>query len=238
MKHFLSILVVSFVFTSSLSAQEHFLRTPGDATATSYAPVEMLDAQMNRAVSELAPLMAAGEASWEQNAPAVHRLAAEISAFGQVLGLHDQYSEFKMGASRIIQSASALSTARDFASGSAHWTELQAALKSDDTKLLSWDTPVAGTKELMQAAAFHKRQIGAKMEKLRGLDAVAGDGVALAAIFQALTANQPSAEWKEFCMQARDASYNLYITLEAFDRKHSPKNYDALGEKCANCHKK
>ena len=158
MKHFLSILVL-FVFVASLSAQENFLRTPGDATATSYAPVEILDAQMNRAVSELATLMAAGEASWEQNAPAVHRLGAEIAAFGQVCGLHDQYSEFKMGASRIIQSASALSTAKDFASASEHWTALQPALKSDDTKLLSWDTPGAGTKELMQAAAFHKRQM-------------------------------------------------------------------------------
>jgi len=141
-----------------------------------------------------------------------------------------------MAASRIILSASALSTAPNFAAASGHWAVVQAVLKSDDTKLLSWDARVAGTKELMRAAAFHKGQINAKMKKLRGLDSVAGDGVALAAIFQALTANGPTAEWKEFCMQARDASYNLYITLEASDRKHSPKNYDALGEKCANCH--
>jgi len=67
------------IFVAPLLAQENFLRTPGDAAATSYAPVEILDAQMQRAVSDLTSLMAAGEVAWEQNAPAVHRLGAEVA---------------------------------------------------------------------------------------------------------------------------------------------------------------
>lgn len=235
------ILLLTFFFSSPLFGQMG-QRTPGDSAATSYAPVEVLDSQMKLAVSELEAKIR-NEADWPVNGSEVRRLANVIAVFGQIAGLHDQYCTFKDGATNIIEKAYALGQAQTWPDAQTCWEALRKALVSRDSKNLSWGTRVGSLAELMRSVAIYDSEIQGKMEKFRGLDAASGRAIALAALFQGLTANasetiapERSIEWQEFCMKSRDASYYLFITLDARDRKHSPKNLATLHETCTACH--
>lgn len=226
---------------SEVLAQE---RSPGDAAATSYAPIEVLNAQIQTAVAELTEKMNAGEAQWNENAAEVRRLANVLAVFAQVAGLHDQYCPAKNGATNIIDAGRTLAKVSTYAEAQAAWAQMQQALVSTDSKNLAWSEPAGNLREVMQSIAIYDQEIAAKIKKRRGLDSVAGRAVAMAVLFQGMTAmahesSKPEnvTAWQEFCMRCRDASYYLHVTLEVSDRKYSPKNYEILHEHCAECHR-
>lgn len=237
------VLATLFSLPAEEAVSQMGLRTPGDSAATSYAPVEVLNAQINALVEELTAKMAQGEAHWQENAPEVRRLASAIAVLGLVAGLHDQYCPFKDASTNITEKGNALAQVSNYAQAASAWAEFQKALVSHDSKNPSWDVQAAPMKELMRSIALYDEEIGVKVKKRRGLDAVAGRAVTMAAIFQGMTANYRDCpdpgkrlEWQEFCMKCRDSSYHLFITLEVSDRKYSPKNLETLRQNCAACH--
>ena len=236
----LCVVIFCGLCVTPVSAQE---RSPGDAAATSYAPIEVLNAQIQATVAELAEKMNAGEAYWDENAAEVRRLANVLAVFAQVAGLHDQYCPAKNGATNIIDAGKVLAKVSTYAEAQAAWTQMQEALASTDSKNLAWSGPAGSFREVTQSIALYDQEISERIKKRRGLDKVAGRAVAMAVLFQGMTAmahESPKPEnavmWQEFCMRCRDASYFLHVTLEVSDRKYSPKNYEILHKHCAECH--
>ncbi len=228
------------VLSPCVLAQD-FTRSPGDSAPTAYAPVEVLVTQMKDVTDRIGTLIQ--EDNWTQNGPEIVRLANVTAVFSQVLGLHDQYSEYKMGTTVIIEASNRLAKATDNATAQTAWVELLTALKSEESKNPSWDVAVGKLPELMNSVAIYNGEIQGKMKRLRGLDSVAGRAVALSALFQGMTANyaetihpEEVGKWQELCMQSRDVAYYLFITLEVADRKNSPKNFEKLQKTCTACH--
>ncbi len=253
-KHFLSpvffLISLSFFFVavtpvwSQISAE---MRTPADAAATSYAPVEVLEFQIKATISELTEKMdalKAGTVSWEESADDIHRLSGAIAVYALVAGLHDQYCPFKDSSTVITETASELGKALSAENAFQLWEKLQKSLTANESKNPAWDVQVASTKNLMRTIAVYENEIETKVKKRRGLESVAPLAVGMAALFQGLTANYREsasestvAQWQEFSMRGRDAGYYLFITLEVGDRKSSPKNLAKLQETCVECHR-
>ncbi len=223
------------------------MRTPADAAATSYAPVDTLYAQIQATTAELTEKMDAlqtGAVSWDDSEADIHRLSGAIAVYALVAGLHDQYCPFKDGSTLITENASELSKSESAETACKIWKNLQKAFTANESKNPAWDVQVANTQNLMRTIGVYENEIETKIRKRRGLEDVASQAVGMAALFQGLTANYRESapenavnKWQEFSMRSRDAAYYLFITLEVGDRKSSPKNLAKLQETCADCHK-
>lgn len=175
--------------------------------------------------------------------------SSTVAVLALTLGMHDEKTELKAAASKIVDLAVELAgNAEEFDAAKKSYEQLKHAIetkpKGDE---LDWDAPVTDIVALMQQVPIVndkvRRGVNDNRRFARTAEKTAQKAVTLAAIAHASMMNtdycgddEDVKAWKKSCADMRDACTDVYKALMEKDQEKAKAGNDRVVETCDACH--
>lgn len=219
---------------------------PNAPPVSSFAPAADLTAQLAEYVEDLEQALGS-ESDYADFQAKVAQDASTLAVLALALGMHDEENPHRANAAAIIKAAQQLAAAGDYAAA----TQALAAVKeavAEHTEVageLKWE-PVASLPHLMKAVPTINTNLKRYTSESRFASRAkqsAGFAAVLAAIAQASLADTSEAEndaqaeqWRQFCIQMRDAAGAVGSGIRAQDFSATQAAMERLAQSCHDCH--
>ncbi len=213
---------------------------------SSFAPAEDLTAQLSEYVEDLEKTLVSESEYTDRQASAAQD-ASTLAVIALALALHDEDNPHRANAAAIIKAAQQLAEAGDYAAATQALAAVKEAVASqtDPPGELKWE-PVASLEHLMKEVplvntSLKRYTAGSRFESRAKQSA--GFTAVLAAIAQASLADTSEAQndeqaeqWRQFCIQMRDAAGAVGAGIRAQDREATEAAMQRLAQSCDDCH--
>jgi hypothetical protein len=240
------ILLVAMAFPALADGPTTTPAPPKAPPVSKFAPAQDLAHQVDYYVKRLEKSVA----TEEDYKDLVERIAKDSNTFiviALTLGMHDKDNPYKKAAPAMIEAASKLAAAKNYAEAKAGVAAVKKATKakSAGTSKLRWEKS-ASLKQLMLAVptinADLKRKIKLRRPK-RDAPMAAEYSATLAAIAQASMYNsgdtkkpELAEKWYKFCEEMRDAAAEVNGIAHRVDKKAVRPAVEKLAKSCDHCH--
>lgn len=216
-----------------------------------FAPLKETEAQLKYFIEKIGADLSDKAEFGEAEHRRIALDASTVAVLALMLGMHDEESELKTSASKLIGCAGELVDNAESFDGA---TTVHGTLskvwkdkpKGDD---VSWEEPVADLALLMQQVPIIndglRRGVNDKRRFKRNAEKTAARAVTLAAIANAsmMDTTYCSDEddeklWQQICVDMRDACSDVYKALMAKDQDRAKAGNAKVVESCDACHHK
>lgn len=216
---------------------------------SSFAPVKDTEAELEFFVKKISKDLEDEDEFGEDQHNRIGLDSSTVAVLALTLGMHDEESDFKPAAEKLVELAVKLAeNADDFDSANKTYAELKAAFEEKPKGAkLSWDAPVADIAALMKQVPIVNNGVrkGVNDERrfARTAKKTAQKVVTLAAIAHVSMMNtdycgdeDDEKAWKQICVDMRDACTDVYKALLAKDQEKAKAGNDRVVESCDACH--
>lgn len=220
-----------------------------EAKPSSYAPASDLVRQLKEYAAALVEATEDASAYDDDKKGQVSRDANTVAAMALVLGMHDEESEYKAAASKLIEAANQLASEYEDAEKAAEAAKALKAIvdKPEKGEAISWRA-TAEIGPLMKQVPIVNNNLRRGVSGRRfaqSADKNAALAATLAAIAQASKfdtnyvvddADKPL--WEKICAEMRDGSAEALAAIRKGDQEAATKAMDKIVKSCDDCHHK
>ena len=216
-----------------------------------FAPVKDIESQLEYFLGKIKKDLSDKADFGEDQHKRVGLDGSTVAVLALTLGLHDEESELRPAASKLVELANELvDNADSFDDANAAHGELLKAMETKpEGEELSWDEPVADLAMLMQQVPILndvlRKGVNDKRRFKRNVEKNAARAATLAAIANAsmmdtayCSDEEDEAAWKQICADMRDACAEVYQALLAKDQDKAKAGNAKVVESCDACHHK
>lgn len=233
-------------------AQDQAEAAAKTAKVSQFAKAKDVETELRFFIDKIGKDLANKEEFGEDQQTRISLDGSTVAVLGLTLALHDEKSDLKPAASKVVELAAELvENAESFADATTTYSKLQAALtnnpKTSTDAELSWDAPVADIVLLMKQVPIVndkvRRGVNDKRRFKRNAKKTAQKAVTLAAIAHISMMNtdycgdeDDEKAWKKICVDMRDACADIYTALMENDQAKAKAGNKRVVESCDACH--